>query len=109
MAKYLKERLLELWAEIDLGVNSYYRYSPYKYGTDEYWKWIEKEYNSAERDFREFIRDHRSRDDYGITIHKKYEYVCEFCGHEWGEDPQGILDCCDEILEAQNIKEIVIK
>ena len=108
MSKLFNEHLIEMYAEIDLGVND--RWSPYKYNTEEYWKWMEKEYNSAERDFREFVRDHRSRDDYGISIHKKYEYVCKFCGHEWGEEePKGILDCCDEMLEAQNIQEIVIK
>lgn len=34
-------------------------------------------------DFRDFIRDHRSRDDVRLDVERVYEDQCEACGTSW--------------------------
>jgi hypothetical protein len=57
--------------------------------------------NDAAREFKEFIRDHRSRDDYGIDIVKEYKLKCKFCGYEFPDGFNGVADCCEEMMDAQ--------
>lgn len=98
MTKELFERrLFNLYAEIELPV----RVWGYRYGTPEYWKQLEKELEYEAKELEEFIRDHRSRDYYGINVRKEYQYICKFCGHEFPDGFNGIADCCDKMIEAQ--------
>lgn len=94
--------IVDMEAIIDLGVNM--RYYGLVYNSPEYWKRMDQEFKSAERDFRDFIRDHRSRDEYGIDIRKNYSLHCKFCGYEYPDNFNGIADCCDEMINAQNVK-----
>ena len=55
------------------------------------------------RDFKEFLRDHRSQDEVSLTVERIYAYKCKFCGYVWDDFPNN-ADCCDEIQEAQGIK-----
>jgi hypothetical protein len=104
MEDFLNKTICDIVAEIDLPVGRIY-YE--RYGTPEYWKALEKEMLHEVREFDDFIRDHRSRDEYGINIIKKYVLTCKFCGHEYPDEFNGIADCCEEAMTAQNIKEIV--
>ena len=72
-----------------------------KYGTTEYWKYQEQQLNYEIKDIEEFIRDHRSRDHYDLFVHKDYIMRCKFCGYEYPDGYNGILDCCDKALDAQ--------
>lgn len=72
-----------------------------KYGTPEYWKLIEKELEYEIKEMEEFIRDHRSRDYYQMSVQKEYIMHCKFCGHEYPDGYNGIVDCCDKALDLQ--------
>jgi hypothetical protein len=45
------------------------------------------------RDLVDFIRDHRSRDHYYITIEREYQYKCQWCGDVTPH--QDNYGCCD--------------
>ena len=47
------------------------------------------------KDLESFIRDHRSRDDYGINIRRIYESRCEFCGCIEERFDDGSPVCCE--------------
>lgn len=106
--KILEQTVIGLHAEIDLNPGWYWQVG-LKYGSLEYWKAYEKAMESEARDLQEFIRDHRSRDGYGIGIVREYAMICKFCGHEYPNEYNGIADCCDEAikLEQENIKALV--
>lgn len=93
----LDKTLIDLYAVVDFNV----RVWGANYGTDEYWKKLERELNNEIREFNDFIRDHRSRDTYSISVERKYIYSCPHCNHEYPEDFNGIADCCGEILLDQ--------
>ena len=97
---YFEKKLIDLRAEIDLPVNIRWL----RYGTPEYWNQLEKELEWEAKDLMEFIRDHRSRDHYGINIVKEYGMICKFCGQEYPIDFDGIAICCDKIIEAQKVR-----
>ena len=105
MENLLVRTISNIHAEIDLPVRVFWE----RYGTPEYWKKLEYEYIHEAKDMEDFIRDHRSRDGYGISIIKEYTLSCKFCGHEYPDDYDGILDCCDEAIDAQQeyIKRLV--
>uniref|UniRef100_A0A6M3XJ08 Uncharacterized protein n=1 Tax=viral metagenome TaxID=1070528 RepID=A0A6M3XJ08_9ZZZZ len=46
------------------------------------------------RDLEDFLRDHRSRDNYRIDIRRTYENHCEFCGYLEDYDADGYPSCC---------------
>jgi hypothetical protein len=100
----LERKMIGLHAEIEFSPWLY----GYRYGTPEYWKQYEESMEREARDFREFVRDHRSRDEYGINIVKEYSLYCPFCEHEYPDDFNGIADCCEEMMEAQGV-EVVYK
>ena len=97
----LEKRLVGLHAEIDF--NPYLLYAG-KYGTPEYWKKYEEAMLREEKDFRDFVRDHRSRDEYGVSIIKDYKMYCPFCEHEYPDEFNGIADCCDEMIKSQGVE-----
>ena len=47
-------------------------------------------------DLEDFLRDHRSRDNYRIDIKRMYESRCEFCNHWEDYDADGYPACCDK-------------
>ncbi len=104
----LERVVIGLHAEIDLDPGWWWSHG-LKYGTFEYWKAYEKAMESEAKDLNEFIRDHRSRDGYGISIVREHKMICKFCGHEYPDEYNGILDCCDKAidLEQENIKSLV--
>lgn len=97
----LEKRLIGLHAEIDFNP---YLWGAEKYGTPEYWKKYEDAMEREAKDFREFVRDHRSRDEYGISIIKEYKMYCPFCGQEYPDEFNGVADCCEEVMNAQGIE-----
>jgi hypothetical protein len=99
MGEFTKKLLTDIEAVIELPARVYGEV----YGSDEYWKRLEKELQYEAKELVDFIRDHRSRDSYGIHIQKKYICVCKFCGHEEPEDFRGIWDCCEDAIQAQNV------
>jgi hypothetical protein len=89
-----KKTLVDLHAEIDMPRSWYY-------GRD-----LEQQAKYLEDDAKEltaFIRDHRSRDQYGITIVREYKTLCEFCGRE--EERHTDTDeplCCQKAIDEFN-------
>ena len=52
------------------------------------------------RDFEEFVRDHRSQDPVTLTVHRKYEELCSFCGSDWESSlDDGVPICCQAALD----------
>lgn len=45
------------------------------------------------KEFHAFIRDHRSQDPVNLSVERKYEDQCSFCGRVWEEDAEGPV-CC---------------
>jgi len=80
-----------------------WHYNPHRYGSKEFFERLEKNLESEIREFDEFIRDHRSRDYYRLEVVREYKNYCKFCGYEFPDGFNGIADCCDAMLEAQNI------
>lgn len=105
MNKLLNRTLSDIKVEIDMPVYVYE-----KWGTPEYWKRLERELEHEIKDLEEFIRDHRSRDYYGISTAKYYVMTCKYCGHEYPDDYNGIVDCCDKAIEEEqeNIKSLIL-
>lgn len=93
----LNREMIDMNVTIDLPVRVYWE----RYGSPEYWKKLEKELEYEIRDFQDFIHDHRSRDSYGMQINKIYAMHCKFCGYEYPDGYNGLVDCCGEALDAQ--------
>ena len=93
-----KKVLIDLHAEIELPRNRFMRDLEV----------IAKDLEYEARDLTEFIRDHRSRDSYQVTIIREYESRCEFCGYTEERDLDGTPVCCqkaiDEFLSQTEIK-----
>lgn len=102
----LNRNLIDMHVIVDIPVRVWERY-----GTPEYWEHLEKELNYEIKEMEEFIRDHRSRDYYGIYVQKEYLMHCKFCGHEYVDGYNGIVDCCEKALDLQqeDIKELITK
>ena len=91
----LELRTVDMHAEIDLGVYVW----GYRYGTTEYWDKLEKELENEAKDLEIFLRDHRSRDSYGITVIRERAKICKFCGEVYPEDYSGEIYCCSKAQE----------
>ena len=89
-----KKVLVDLHAEIDLP-------RPYWCRNIEA---LAKELEREARELTEFLRDHRSRDDYKISIIRKYMSRCEFCGLEEERDDDGVPVCCQRAIDEHNGK-----
>jgi len=72
---------------------------------------IASELEYEARELTEFIRDHRSRDSYQISIIRDYESRCEFCGYLEERDTDGTPVCCqkavDEFIEQKKVKNAI--
>ena len=85
-----KKVLIDLRCEIDLP------YPMFGHGDLEYAaKYLEQE----AKELTDFIRDHRSRDRYGISIIREYRDLCSFCGTTYEEDTDGMPLCCDKAIQ----------
>jgi hypothetical protein len=53
------------------------------------------------KDLQAFIRDHRSRDSYDISIIREYKNYCEYCHAEESTalDSNSIPCCCNKALK----------
>lgn len=60
---------------------------------------------SEARDLVEFIRDHRSRDHYYITIEREYQFKCQWCGYITPHEND--YGCCNRSCEEQEAIEFV--
>ena len=76
-----------------------FSYSPYPYGSDEYWKWCERQAADWCREFHDFMRDHRSMDVIGMDVEVDRLAVCSNCGGEW-EPIEGRCARCDAVIEV---------
>ena len=72
MSTWQKKVLVDCRAVIDLPV-SYYQH---RGNIEEKARLLEYEAS----DLVDFIRDHRSRDHYYITVEREYQYKCQWCG-----------------------------
>ena len=75
----------------------------YAIGSVEYWDELEKELTREANDLIDFIRDHRSRDHYNISIETISVVVCKFCGYRWGAVEDGYViapDCCEAAMRV---------
>lgn len=88
-----KERLVDLRAVIDLPVSEYGFHGNVE-------RWAEA-LEAEARDLVAFLRDHRSKDSYGIKIERIRESRCEFCEDLEGGavDDEGIPWCCNAAQE----------
>jgi len=84
-----KKVLEDLRAEIDLPRNRYMR------NLEDIAQDLERE----AKDLTEFIRDHRSRDNYQINIIREYRSICEFCGYTEERDTDGSPVCCQKAID----------
>lgn len=85
-----KKILVDLHAEIEMPKPFYYRGD------------LESQAKLMEDDAKEltaFIRDHRSRDSYAITIVREYKTVCGFCGYNEDRDTDGTPLCCQKAID----------
>lgn len=53
------------------------------YGTPEYWNRVMENFEDWVKELREFMRDHRSRDDIGLHPQYVKKDVCSCCGCDW--------------------------
>lgn len=51
------------------------------------------------KDFKDFIRDHRSQDPVNLSVERVYTDVCSFCGATWEVDDDGCPVCCDAAVK----------
>jgi len=91
-----KKILIDLHAEIELP-RGWFRGSLERQAE-------ELEYEA--RELTEFIRDHRSRDSYQISIVREYKTVCEFCGFDEERDGEGVPVCCGKAIEEYNMAKV---
>lgn len=82
-----------------------YLWTPHRFGTEEYWKDYEQALDREIREFEEFIKDHRSKDQCWMNVERVYQTVCKFCGHSYGvvNDVDFVPDCCDDAMEMVGI------
>lgn len=65
-------------------------------------KLLSAHYEREAKDLQEFIRDHRSCDQYTIHVVKETETICEFCNDEWETLDSGEPVCCTKAQEEWN-------
>ena len=100
---WYEKRITDITITIEIPVRVYF----IKYGTEEYWQYLEKELLWEIKELQEFIRDHRSRDHYNLETNKVYSVVCKYCGHEClsnvGEHSDIDIEptCCNEAMKER--------
>lgn len=95
--KYTRKVLTDVKAVIDLGVVKYRWMDDARY---------EKSLREAAADLTDFLRDHRSRDHYGIDIECVYEELCQYCFREPDEDADTNEPlCCRKAMEQWQAEE----
>lgn len=55
-----------------------------------------KRLESAAKDVKEFVRDHRSMDINDVYVVREYGYKCEHCGWTWESDEEPEEPTCCE-------------
>jgi hypothetical protein len=57
------------------------------------------------KEFREFLRDHRSQDVNGVSVEPTYQIQCSACHREWEEhfDEDSGKTCCASCGEAMAV------
>ncbi len=56
------------------------------YGTEKYWDRVGEILGDWAKEINEFIRDHRSRDDVGLSVEFDFEEQCTACQQPWELD-----------------------
>lgn len=51
------------------------------------------------REFKSFVRDHRSQDDVYMEVVRVYKEQCSYCNYKWEEDEDGCPVCCDKAVK----------
>ncbi len=86
-----------------------FSYSPYQWGSKEYWAWAERVAAEWCSEFHDFMRDHRSRDVVSMDVVRDTEEVCSECGHEWevyrDDGPPICAYCGVEVATEEPAKE----
>lgn len=59
-----------------------------------------KHFESEAKELEEFLRDHRSRDQFILEVIREKQEVCKFCGSEAEVDEDGEPVCCDKATMA---------
>lgn len=96
-ADYAKKetRVIDLHITVDPPtVYTYFWKEPV--GSPEYFKRLQREYESWAKDFMEFIRDHRSQDPVQLNVERVTEDICSNCHSEWEpylNEESGCLEC----------------
>ena len=83
-----------------------------RYGTTEYFEKLERLLNREIDDLNEFIRDHRSRDDYHIETRRVYGVRCRHCGwvYDDASDPDSVFpECCDAAIDEYGYKLVEVE
>jgi hypothetical protein len=70
------------------------------YGSPEYYEAVSRAYEEWARELREFMRDHRSRDEISLTVVRDTEEVCAHCKLAWEIDNDGVPCCCEKAMDA---------
>jgi hypothetical protein len=83
-----KKILVDIKAVIDLPVSQFARTQEAK----------AEEMEDTAKELTIFLRDHRSKDSYGIKIEHTYKSICEFCGLKEERDSEDIPLCCDKAI-----------
>lgn len=68
-----------------------------------------KRLESAAKDVKEFVRDHRSMDINDVYVVREYGYKCEHCGWTWehDEEPEEPTCCEDAAREWATHEQLV--
>jgi len=57
-----------------------------------------KRLESAAKDVKEFVRDHRSMDINDVYVVREYGYKCSHCGWIYETDPGTKPECCETTI-----------
>ena len=71
------------------------------YGSDEYYKRLERGYREWIKEFHDFIRDHRSQDPVSLDVEIDREDICSRCFSSWEPDEDGTCAHCGGKIEAK--------
>lgn len=94
---YSRRVMVDAKAIINLGVRRFHWVDATEY---------EKDLKRAAADLLEFLRDHRSRDVYGIDIEPEYQELCIYCKREPEDDDEtGEPLCCRKASERWQAEE----
>jgi rubrerythrin len=85
-----KKKLVDSHVRIDINLGWFSSRDPEEHA---------KRLDSAARDVKEFIRDHRSMDINDVYVVREYAWVCEHCG--WTTQSEVAPyhpECCDDAI-----------